>query len=464
MAGFRIEGNTSANVAEVDSANRILTTTSGGTVALVNSGGTPIRTIAEGRLDIGQDSLLFYDSFDDTQVDSRKWLQYVTTQTVAISTGQMLLNSGAVTTINTNSGVLSHARYSYYHEAAIYAHAGVMPVNLPATNSTAEWGFGIIASATDRSAPTDGAFFRWKPDGLFECVLSFGGTEQKVTVTAPSQNVTHHMEVELNEEECVFEIDGVEVAVILAPTGTPPTASASLPLFSRVYTGASAPSLAPQLKIAGWACTQQLLSTYKPWGHTMAIAGQGGAWSPVTPYAGTNGSTNALVLPAAAAQSNTVAPITTLGGRTHITAPAGADLAAPIDAILFAYQVPTGRRFVCTGFLLSMMNAGAAVATTPTTCEFSIGVGATAASLATADSFTASPQPTFAPRKRYLGMLSLPIGAAIGALAGEIERSFDTPLVCEGGKFITGIMRVVVGTATASQTLRIMTQPLGYFE
>jgi hypothetical protein len=464
MAGFRIEGNTSGNVAEVDASNRIKVVPSGGTVALVNGDGDYVRTIAEGRLDVGQDTLLFLDGVDDTVPDSRKWLQYLTTQTITVSGNMLVLNGAAVTTLNTNSGLLSHGRFQYQHESAVYMHAAIIPVNIPATNATAEWGFGIIASATDRSAPTDGAFFRWNSAGQFLAVLSTGGTETtSAALTPPSDSEIHHFEIELNEQECVYEIDGVEVAVIPSPVAGPPTASSRLPAFARVYTAASAPSLAPQLKIAGWAVTQQMLQTGRTNADIAVLQGQNAIWSPVTAYAGSNGSTNALVLPATGAQSNTTAPITTLGGRTHITAPAGADLATPVDALLFAYAVPTGQKFVCTGWHVAVTNLGAAVATTATTIELSAGFGATAASLATADSFAASPQPTYAPRKLYLGVVNFPVAAGIGQTENIVRTFTDSPIICEGGKYVHGIMRVIVGTATASQTLRFVSQPIGYF-
>jgi hypothetical protein len=460
---FKLIGASGTNQAEVDASNQVkVVTDETSKMVMCRTDGTPLRTVAEGRLDVAQDTLLFLDSFDDTAVDARKWTIYQTTMTSAITSSQLHLNSGAVTTASTNSGVMSHARHGYQHESAIYAHAAIMPINLPATNATAEWGFGFLASATDRSAPTDGAFFRWKSDGTCECVLSFGGTETSVAITAPSQNVLHHMEVELNEEECIFEIDGVEVAEILAPASTPPTASSRLPTFARVYNAGVAPSAAPQLKLAGWAVTQQMLQTGRDSRIIAVTQGEAGISLPTTPYA--SPVTNQQVLPAGAAQSNTAAQITAYAGRFNLNAAAGADLTSPVDALLQAVTVPSNRRFICTGYIIHCGVAGAAVVTA-TLLEFSVFFNSTADSLATADGFTTSPQPTYAPRRVFAGTFHFPAAAAIGYAPLDVRVDFSgAPIVVESGRRFGVVCRQVAGAATASLTYRGYVQPLGFWE
>jgi len=63
-----------------------------------------------------------------------------------------------------------------------------------------------------------------------------------------------------------------------------------------------------------------------------------------------------------------------------------------------------------------------------------------------------------------LGAQSIPVGAAIGAMADRsITRQFDTPIVVGPGRFLHLVLRVPVGTATASQVIAGMASINGYF-
>lgn len=95
------------------------------------------------------------------------------------------------------------------------------------------------------------------------------------------------------------------------------------------------------------------------------------------------------------------------------------------------------------------MNIGAAVATTPTVLQWALGVGSTAVSLATAEGAG-----TKARRVIPLGMQSFLVGAAIGAQAADINVQFQAPIPVETGTFIHIILRMPIGTATASQQIR----------
>lgn len=147
------------------------------------------------------------------------------------------------------------------------------------------------------------------------------------------------------------------------------------------------------------------------------------------------------VAPTTRALSNTTPGETTLGGKFQFAAPVGSDV---LDYLIFGFQVPVGYQFNAKGILIDTVNIGAAVATTATLLEWDIGLNSTAASLATAGII----------RLGGVGFQSFPIGAGIGAQATSIGQQFGRPLVCEGGRFIQVILRVPVGTATASQLIR----------
>ena len=107
------------------------------------------------------------------------------------------------------------------------------------------------------------------------------------------------------------------------------------------------------------------------------------------------------------------------------------------------------------------MNTGAAVATTETWLQWAGAVGATAVSLATADSATAG---TRAPRRFMIGNQVFPIAAAIGAQATVLEKDWsNAPRVAEPGTFVHVIVKMPRGTATASQVVRGVVQIHGYW-
>jgi hypothetical protein len=159
--------------------------------------------------------------------------------------------------------------------------------------------------------------------------------------------------------------------------------------------------------------------------------------------------------PATATLSNTAAGYTTLGGQWKFAAAGGAET----DYALFAYQVPANQRLWVNGISISSFNTGAAVATTVSTLEWSLGLNSTAVSLATTDA-----APVFGPRRIALGAQSFPVGAAIGATATDVSRYFENALRIDAGRFFHVILKCPVGTATGSQIIRGDCTIDGYFE
>jgi hypothetical protein len=153
--------------------------------------------------------------------------------------------------------------------------------------------------------------------------------------------------------------------------------------------------------------------------------------------------------PASATLANATAGYATLGGRWQFAAVAG----AATDYALFAFQVPTGFRFFLRRVSISTVNTGAAVATTAHIFDWSLGVKSTAIDLATASL-----------RRIPLGIQALLSGAAIGAVANDLNREFDPPIVIDAGEYIHIILQMPVATATASQVIRGDVVVDGYFE
>lgn len=124
-----------------------------------------------------------------------------------------------------------------------------------------------------------------------------------------------------------------------------------------------------------------------------------------------------------------------LDGKFAFAAKAG----AATDWIVFADQVPAGSSLKIHGIVIDVSNRGAAVATTASLLDWSI-VDSSAVSLVTSGS-----------RRFSVGMQSFTTGALIGAVASQINVKFPVPIVIAQGRYAETIVRLPVGTATASQ-------------
>lgn len=418
-----------------------------------------ISTSPTGQLVTTSPQLLFYDQIDGTTLNSNIWMTSTSTMTVTQASNFINLNAGSSTTSGAYARVTSLKSIGLIdNEVAIVAFSAKVNT-IPETNAVMELG---LFAATTTSAPTDGCFFRWGSDGTFKAVVNYGGVETlSAAITAPTINVMHSYSIIIAATYVAFVIDYTgptslvsPVATIPTPTGQPfPVATARLPMTARVY-NSGIPGTAPTMSLGSVIALQAEFQSNKPWGDTLSGMGRGQYNDPLL-FTQTGNHANSTD-PVSATLSNTAAGYTTLGGRFQFAAPA----TATTDFALFAYQVPTGFQFYCTGIAISSMNLGAAVATTATVLDWTVGFGASAVSLATADAVGTA----WAPRRVDLGLQSFAIGAAIGARDTDIVRLFPTPQVVDAGKFFHVIVEVPLGTATASQVIRGDVTITGYFE
>ena len=243
----------------------------------------------------------------------------------------------------------------------------------------------------------------------------------------------------------------------------------------RVYNAVSVPTLPPQVKISECWVTKPGVDMQKPWQHILSGMQQHATNVPIGQAmvaAGTmtnnqGGSAGGAAVPAAATGTNTaiLTGCATLGGVAQMTAQVS-NVAAAGNMIVFSYPVPVqsatqaSKKLFITGVTVSCMNAGATVATTPTTLLWSLYWGNTAVSLATNDSVGAK-----APRYMTLGFNTVPVGAIVGATYDkDIVRAFSTPVVVNPGEFVGVCARFIVGTATASQAVVAAVAFEGYWE
>lgn len=415
------------------------------------------------RIRIGHEALFDCETFNYTAQNTGKHIYRNTTMTNAWATSGLTTNSGNITTTTTGSSFQTWAEFPILGASQLYCEIECSFTAQPTTNTIVDFGLPRMA-ITNPFAPTDGVYFRLTSAGLTG-VINSNGTE---TTTSPftftyTNNQKYQFIITIHEREVEFWIDGVLYGSIETPVGQgQPCMSASLPFGIRhAITGGAAGSA------LSFVLNDYTISVGGPnIAQTASILGQriygsyqglsGGTMGGLATYAN---STN----PTAAAPSNTALTANLpggLGGQGVVTAA----VAAATDGIWGSYQVPAGtvsvqgRRLVIRGVKIDAVNTGAAVATTATTLQFSLAFGHSAVSLATSEAAT-----TKAARRVALGYMTWPVAAAIGAgpQGGPIMVDFgDTPIFVNPGEFVALVGKFLVGTATASQTISFVWQPL----
>lgn len=423
-----------------------------GAVRLYDAGGNPIAVEENGALSVSQDELILSEQVDGSALNTNKWTTSVSTFTVTQGNGFIALNGGASLATGSYAILNSIMNVPLYGDMPVEFAFSAKPGIVPIANATMELGIG---AASGTSSPTDGAFFRWNPNGQFQAVVSYGGSETTANIAAaPTVNVKSLFFVIISEDHVQFLVNDALVADIANPPGGAfPVSAGHQPVYARVYTAGSAPSSAPTLSIGQVMVRQIAVNLARPWRDAMAAMGMGAYQSPLTPFAQSANHANSAS-PSSATLSNTAAGYTTLGGRFQFAAPS----AAATDFALFAYQVPSPFKFYCTGVAISSVVSGVAIVT-PTLLDWALGINASAASLATLDGAG-----TWAPRRIPLGLQGGVALAAVGAMFNDIVRLFDPPLVIDSNRYLHVILQVPAGAATASLVFRGDVLLTGYFE
>jgi hypothetical protein len=475
MAGFRIEGNTSGNVAEVDANNNLkitgpITEVQAGFAALsseVDAGTvTGTRTTKalelseDFRLKVGTDQYAFYDNFSASTSENRySWTSVVTTMTTGVTNGFQILNAGSSVASGAVARFQTWQSFKATKQATLQAEMNIQLSAVAQTNNVCEWGFFI---ATGTAAPTDGVFFRINASGELRCVVNFNGTETQSSAlsvaTLISTNTTQQFLIYMNSKVARFWINNILVAEINLPVSQPAmTSSQSLPLAFRNYNSA-ATSTAQQMKIGEVSVMQGDMGFPKPYSHVMSSMGKiasqllGGGTSALY--------TNSLAAGAGAAMTNTTAALGSGLGGQFTTTPT---LAAGTDGILMSYQniagaaATQGRTLFITGIRVQGA-VTAALTGGPVLYAYSLAYGHTNVSMATADAATAK-----APRRIPLGFESFAATAAVGVIGQSVYMPFDAPVPVYQGELVAVVAKNL-GTVTSAGTISVLVSVDGYWE
>lgn len=438
------------NVAIVDELQQL--TTIAGMVNMSVNDLTAVATRADrlGSTAIASNNTLFLESFEGTTLHAGRWTVAATTMaaTLATATG-LVINSGAITTINT--GYLASTAKAFLKSMRAPLQCKFRARLNTVANSVMEIGFG---NATVFNTPsTTGAYWQVTAGGVIQPAVVFNGTVITGTDVSSLLNKLNYYTYDIisDDDEVIFIVQDTSTSIIisrqslkLSASGIRILSTTQIPGIIRLYNTGSAPASAPQLIVTDFNVLSLDINQMRPWPHVLAAINKSAIENPFT------GAQNAAwansAEPANAALSNTAAGYTTLGGKFQFAAVAG----AATDFALFGFQVPVPANFNITGVDIEAWNTGAAVATSATVLTWALGVGATAVSLA--GTLT----------RVGLGAQDFQVGAAIGGRAQRLSKTFTTPLFCPSGRFIHVILRMPVGTATASQVIAGMVNIEGY--
>jgi hypothetical protein len=484
MSGFRLAGNTSGNIAEVNTANEQL-------VALPNVHervggvrnhsenddgeltGSPYlkspETSRDYRLRVGIDTVLHYDEFNATTQNTGINRHVFATMTATQGSGSILFNANSTLTASTGVQHTTWRQFPIIDTAPLYVGHTISFTAAPLANQVVEW--GLFPHAAGTAAPTDGVYFRYTSAGLFG-VLNFNGVETSSAALPAgtiAANDTKKFTIVPGEKAAEFWMDDKFLGEVVVPAGNGKFClSGALPIsmqFRNSGTVSGAPVM--QAKLNDWSVSLADIATNKTWAGQMASMG-------LSAYQAQNGGTIGqtaqwanTTLPTAAAGTNTTAALGTgLGGIFQLNAPA----TTATDIIIDSFANPVGgvnqtpRTLILRGIWIHAANAGAAVATTPTTYALACAFGHTSVSLATTETASFATNTAKAPRRMPLGIMSFPVGAPIGAIANAVQVDFESPVVVNPGEFVAVVAKVLTGTATASQVTQFLIGFNGYWE
>jgi hypothetical protein len=428
------------------------------------------------RIRTGVDTELFRDTFNWASQNTNLW-SYVFATLTCTQPGTGYLQFGTVQGTAGTHG--AHMRTFQYFPLL---NTGPLAVEFVVTQATAvlaadevwHMGFGLPGSAILK--PTDGVYWQITSAGI-EGIIAFNGTYTSTGVLLPLNAlnlndydkftiVIGEREVEWWHKDVLLQEQAIPVAqgiAMIAP---------AQPIFMQKYcTGVVANTNVMRVQRVG--VTTMDLEIDRSWQHSRAIAGQSayvgqnGHTMGTTQFVGTITTGSTPILPTAAAGSNTAANAVGIGGTGAFSTLAG----AATDFIATSFQNPaatvniTGRNLVICGVKIATVNIGAAVATTPTTLLWALAFGHNSVTMNTTESASFATATAHAPRRILLGYQSAAIGTVVGGLyAPEINFDFTAPVVIRPGEFIATLMKVIVGTATASQVINYCVTFDAYYE
>lgn len=418
------------------------------------------RCSPDGSLRTTADGLLLYDAVEGAAVDTNKWVQTLTTMTIVQAAGVITFNGGSSVAINVGAQQLSNRWFAKILRSPLIFRSTQRHTQ-HFNGNLIEQGFGSPTTAITNNL-VNGAVWRKDGTGQYVPVLIFNGSE---VLGTPISNATWLTSV-APTDYFVFEIfltDSYAKFSAYTLTGTlisEQTISygttvlgftqTHLQACNRTY-NAAATGTAVQLLLSNCAVYKLDDNTTRDVSTVQAAMAYNQGSSP-TAYTQLSNYANSAA-PASAVLANTTAGYVNLGGQFQFAAVAGAET----DYALFGLAIPIPYHFYFRGIRIETWNTVVPVATTPTLMQWGMAFNSSAVSLATAAPYS--------PMRFAIGAQTFAVGAAVGAKAdAPVYWQPAEPICVMPGKFIHVILKMPLGTATATEIFRGTCAIDGYFE
>ena len=464
----------------VGSASYVALAESTGTVAMTKADGSDVISTTQGIVSMGMDHdtiraievsrqgrteipnrrFLLVEPVEGSTLNTQRWTSTVTTMTITqAAVNGILMNASAITTINTGALLTSRVQHLRLVTMPLHFRSRIRSTLVANQEGMAGLFFQAALSATATITGVDsGVFWKWGVDGTIKPSHVLNGVEVTLGAdVAGSLNSANYYDfhIVLDDDRATFQVFNSATGLLinrqtikLAVTTQRAIAATHVYTFVRVRNSGSAPASAGQMFLNEIEVANLETLHGHPWGSQLSDLGLTASFLPTT-YAQSQQFANSAA-PTSATLSNTAAGYTTLGGIWQFANVVG----TATDYCLFGFTIPTPYTFRCTGVHISAWNTGAANAATPATMlMWGLGLNGASANLSTGGHI-----------RRLLGQTTIPISAAIGAAANDIDVPFPEGLSCYPGTNLAIILRVVGGAATASQVIQGMVDVRGTFE
>lgn len=422
-------------------------------VSGINDGNAvPLRLDRFGNLGITAITPVIWDEFEGATLNSQRWTSVATAFVDAQTALGHNLNSTSLTTINAVNVCTSNKRIIRTGRSPLQYRTRKRITNT--ANSVNDFGFADSVSAATQIP--NGAYFQAAPTGTLQGVVTTNSTDAPVTINWLNSNTfnsanAYVWDILVDDDNVTFTIQDTSTGAIVALgnyrmplAGSRMFAATHLSVFRRCFNTGSAPATAPiHLTYYDFAGYVDMATGAKPWADILSTNHFSSSVVPTTIAQAQTFSNSAE--PASMTLSNTTAGLTTLGGKFQFAAVAG----AVTDYLIFSFTVPAPFTLVVKSITIDLWNTGAASAQT----LFTWGLFANSTTSSAAGNGL----------RRFIGSQSFG-AAAIGQNATQIFKQFNVPVTTDAGRFFGIILRMPVGTATASDVFAGSVDIDGYFE
>ena len=412
------------------------------------------------------DSILDSHVFNETAQATGKFKYYNTTMTATFTGNAVNTNASGITTANSGVLIQTQQYFPIFGGAQTYSYFNVaFGTTWAVTNTTVDqWLF--TATITAPYAPTDGVYIRQNNTGIFG-VANFNGTEQTTTpfvvasggaAWTPTLGTFYDVIVTTGQNICVFWMDlrdgnGYTRMGSLSNSvgGGMPSSLQYVPFSIRHAIGGIAASAVMTTKVGTYTISQGGYQNMRSEQITATVLTGWPQWQQGHTQGTLGNYTNSLAPTAGVALTNTTSASNWPMFQIWVLP----TLAVNTDGIVMSYQNPAptatiaGKIAIIKGIWVESIVTTVLVGW-PIAFVWSIGYGASAVSLATAEGAN-----TKAPRRIPLGIQQFAAAAAVNTQATRIHVPFDRPLPLMPWEFLT-LNAKNIGTVTTTGVITCM--------